>query len=101
MWGVCDEIGLAEARHRLFIENHIATRQVIAAWIESAERDEKAQIERKQQALTERSVTAAEESAAAAIESAKTSGTSARAALFAALVSFFALVVAVAAYFKQ
>lgn len=101
MWDVCDRIGLSEARHRLFIEGHIPTRQVITAWIDRAEREERAELERKQHALNERSVSAAEESAAAAIESAKTSGASARAAQFAALVSFAAFVVAVAAYFKQ
>ncbi|MDO8039477.1 hypothetical protein [Janthinobacterium sp. SUN137] len=101
MWGVCDQIGLAEARHRLFTENHVATRQIISAWIESAEREERAMAEQRQEALNERSVRAAEASAASAAQSEKTSAASARASIFAAVVSFFALLVAAAAYLKS
>ncbi|MGK5049707.1 hypothetical protein ACQ4WP_28020 [Janthinobacterium sp. GB4P2] len=101
MWGVCDQIGLAEARHRLFTENHVATRQIIVAWIDSAEREERLLSEQRQHALNERNVSAAEASAASAAKSEKTSAASARASIFAAAISFFALLVAAAAYFKS
>ena len=87
MWARCDEKGIAWAKHLLHTEGHIPTRQVVLAWLEFAEREERLQSEQKQHDLNERSVNAAT--------------TSARAAIVAVIVSFFALVVAIAALIKQ